>query len=105
MRGVAWPTGWPAAAHEDTGHKQCTTFSWTASGQSFGFPPAPALLRPVKENAGPRAPGVKSVQIVRQISSCTDPGSQVALFFAIVPMYSVSASSFAAKASNCARLS
>ena len=68
-------------------------------------PRALALLRPVKENSGPRAPGVKSVQMVRQISSCTDPGSQVALFFAIVPMYSVSASSFAARASNCARLS
>ena len=75
------------------------------SGQSFSSSRALARLRPVKENAGPRALGVMSVQIVRQISSCTDPGSQVALFFAIVPMYSVSASSFAAKASNCARFS
>lgn len=63
------------------------------------------MLTDAVNNAGPRAPGVPSVQIVRQISSCTDPGRKVALCLAIVPMYSVSASSFAAKASNCARLS
>jgi hypothetical protein len=32
------------------------------------------------------AVAISSIQIVRHISSCTDPGKKVALFLAIAPM-------------------
>ena len=56
-------------------------------------------------NEQPLSLAMISIQIVRHISSSTDPGRNVALFFAIAAMYSVSAMSFVARASHCARLS